>query len=120
MRMGMHFTLGHRAPFVGVNDLDGVFDRDNVFVPGFVEVIDHGPQSRGLATAGRSGDKHESLAIGQQPFDNRRHSQLGQRGDFSRQGAKDASQPEPLPEDVRTEAAYVGHFIAEVHAQALG
>jgi hypothetical protein len=54
-----HLTLIDHAPLVRVEELNRVFDGDDVVGPRFVDLVDDGRQRRGLARAGRPGDEYE-------------------------------------------------------------
>jgi len=59
--VGPNLPLVDHAALVGVEELDGIFNSDDVLVPRSVDTIDHGRQCRGLSAPGRTGDKDKSF-----------------------------------------------------------
>ena len=55
-RVSIDFTLVDETALVVVQELDRIFDRENVFVPLAIDFIDHGSQGSRLTRAGRAGD----------------------------------------------------------------
>src|SRR6185503_3258184 len=61
-----HFALVDDARLVAMDELDGVFYRDDVTLELFVHLVDHRGQRRALARAGWAGDEDQSpRAVGQ-------------------------------------------------------
>ena len=58
---GVHaqFALVDETFFRLVNELDRVFDRDDVAFKGIVEIVDHGGQGRRFAGTGRAGHENQ-------------------------------------------------------------
>ena len=68
--------LAHEAFLVGVQILDGVFDRDHVPLVVRVDVVDDGGHRGRLALAGAAGQQHQALGGAGQVLDHFRHAQL--------------------------------------------
>ena len=61
--VGADFALDDDGLFVGVDELDGVLDGDDVLALGVVDVVHHGGEGGGLSGAGGSGDEDESAIV---------------------------------------------------------
>jgi hypothetical protein len=64
-------ALVDQTLLVGVDELDGVLDGDDVIGPGVVDVVDHRRQRGGLTRAGGSGDENQTLGKSAQLQDRR-------------------------------------------------
>ena len=60
-RVAVQLALVHRALLVVVQELDRVFDGEDVLGAGLVDQVDHRRQRRRLARAGRAGDQHDAV-----------------------------------------------------------
>src|SRR4029079_1613283 len=58
LRIGAQLALVDDALLVLVQELDRVLDREDVFVPGVVDQVEHRGERRRLARAGRARDEH--------------------------------------------------------------
>src|SRR5438094_8475160 len=59
----LNFALVDESFLIAVQELDGVFDGDDVFRPLGVDAVNHGGQGRGLAGTGYAGHQHQSAAF---------------------------------------------------------
>src|SRR5437764_3649974 len=66
------FALIDEAFFIAVQELDGVFDGDDVVGAGGVEAVDDACESIGLTGTGGSGDEHEAALLFANFVDDRR------------------------------------------------
>ena len=55
-----HLPLADDAASVGMQVFDGIFDGDDVAVPGAVDPVYHAGQGGGFAAACRAGDQHDA------------------------------------------------------------
>jgi hypothetical protein len=86
---GVHadFALVDRRAFIGVHELDGILDRDDVLGRGVVHVVDHRRERRRLARAGRTREQNDApLLFGEFPDDSRQR-ELFDRADSVRDRA---------------------------------
>ena len=61
-RVTVQFTLMDGGALVVVQELDGIFDGDDVVVLLAIDAVKKHGQSGGLAGSGRSGDEHDAIA----------------------------------------------------------
>ena len=88
---------------MAVDELDGIFDGDDVTLPLLVDLVDHRGEGRALARSGRPGDEHQpARTLGHLPDDIRK-LQLIERLDVERD----------LPDDHRHAAALLEAVAAE-------
>ena len=57
-----HLSLSHQALAARMQELDGLFDGENVLPAAAVDVVHHRRQRGALAAAGGAGDQHQALA----------------------------------------------------------
>ena len=60
MRIGVHFALVHQAPFMVVEEFDGILDGDHVLFAFAVDLVQHGGEGSGFTGARWPGDQDES------------------------------------------------------------
>ena len=97
-------ALVHDAPLVAVEDLDRVFDRDDVLAALRVDVVEHRRERRRLPRARRAGDEYEAAVLLREPPDARRQVQLREVRDFVRDDAEHERDRAALAEAVHAEA----------------
>ena len=71
-----------------MNELNRVFDREDVAEFGFVQKVDHGRQRGGLARAGRAGDQHQAAWLEREVGKNLGGVELFQRQNFAGNGSE--------------------------------
>ena len=86
--MGSDLTLVDQAGRRFVNVFDRVFHRDDVVRPRLVDQSHHGGHGRRFAAAGRTGKKHHSLVVLNDPLEVVRQTKVGQSRGFVRDDAK--------------------------------
>src|SRR5205823_12875812 len=104
-RLGVEpdLALADDAALVGVEDLDRVFDRDDVLATRPVDVPDHGREGHGLARARRAGDEHEAARLVREPLDPGRELELREARHLDRDRAEGERGGTTLAEDVDAE-----------------
>ena len=61
-RVAMQFALVNGGAFVVVQELDGIFDGDDVIVLLAIDAVEEHGQGGGLARSGRAGDEDDAIA----------------------------------------------------------
>ena len=102
-----------------MEELDRVFDGDDVLVPLAVDLVDHRGQRRRLARAGRAGDEHEAARLVADLLDDRRQSELLEAEDLVGDLPVDGGGGAALVEDVRAEAGQPLDAEGEVELEVL-
>ena len=95
-------TLNYLALLTGVNELNGVFEADNVQRTRSVQVVNHCRESCRLTGSCRPRDQHHSLMVVTKLLQDGRHIKLVQRGNVTGNESKDGTRPGCLLEDVDT------------------
>ena len=106
-RIAADFALIDEALAVGVDVLNGVFDRDDVFFVGSIEVIDHRGEGRRFARPRRSGDEDEAARQFGKLAQDRGQRQFFERAYFVWNVAKRPCHRSALYEDVSAETSDV-------------
>src|SRR5215210_21691 len=88
LRVQADLALVHDAPGVPVQELDRVFDRDDVLAAVLVDVVEHRGERRGLARAGGARDEDEASVLFREPADAGGHLQLVEARYVSRDDAE--------------------------------
>ena len=83
-RVRADLALVDDAGPVVVQELDRVLDREDVLVPGVVDVVEQRGERRRLARAGRPGDEHEPARLVGELVEPRRDAELLERLDLVR------------------------------------
>ena len=113
-----NFPLVDEAFVLLIDELDGVFDRDDVRVPGAVDVVDERRQGGALAAACCPRDQHQSTVGFGEARHRARQPKVTEAEISRRDQAGDDAQPALLPGDVQTVAApLVGQAGVEVTRQ---
>src|SRR6185295_17124715 len=104
-RQGMdaHFPLIHEAFFRLVDELDRIFDGNDVAFEGVVQIIDHGRERRRLTGPGWAGHKDQSLFPIAELSHDRRHAEFFHRNDLGGNVSEDSAKPAVLDEDIDAE-----------------
>ncbi len=101
--------LIHAGHPVGMQDLDGILEGQDVDRLRGVDVLDHRCEGCRLAGAGRPGDQDQpARKLGKLPH-HRWQAELLEGGTADRDGAKDEARRSPLTEGVHPEPADPGH-----------
>ena len=103
-RVAVQLALVHRRLLVNVEELDGIFDGEDVFGARLVDEIDQRRERRRLARAGRPGDQHDPVLEGRDLLERSGQIQLGQRGNLRGDHAHHDGVCPSLTEDVDAEA----------------
>src|SRR5215469_6624301 len=113
---GVHFdfALIDETLFVAVQELDGVFDGDEVVGAGSVDAVNDGREGGGFTGTGGSGDKHEAALLFANLVDDRRKIQLFGGADFRRNDAQNHANVAALLENVHAEAAEARDAISHI------
>ena len=72
--MDAHLALPNERLKIGMDDLDGIFDGDDVLAAVAIDRIDHARHRRGLTLTGAAGDENQTLAALRERLDHRRQS----------------------------------------------
>ena len=118
--MSMHLALVDQALLIFVHELDWILDRDDVILPGPVDVIDHRAQRGRLARAGGPGDQHQPLVQFAQLQDVGRQTELLGGQDLRRDDTKHRTRPAAICEHVRSEAGQLRNLVGEVGVVPIG
>ncbi len=111
------FTLIDQA-FLGlVHKFNRVFNRQNVTVVVFIDVIDHRRQRRRLARTGWPGDQHDAARILANVLENLRAVQLFQRQHLGRNSPKNRTGASLLVKGIDAETRQIGNFKGEIALQ---
>lgn len=103
----------------GMNELDGVFDRKDVGLPGLVDLVDDRGQRRAFSAARRTGYDHETpLQVGDL-VKHGRQSQVGDREDLGRNDAEDGADSAVLKEEIAAEPRHSFQFIRGIEVPVL-
>src|SRR6185503_3788981 len=110
-----HFSLRNQRSFVIVDELDRIFDGDNMARMDGVTVVAHGGEGRGFPGTGSSDDQHQPTLCDGDVIDNLRQTQLLDRLDLCLDMPKDQTDVPSLPENVDTEPAELFVIEGQVH-----
>src|SRR4051812_40165621 len=102
-----------------MQELDRVFDSDDVLGPGRVDAIEHRRERSGLTGTGDAGDEHHAASFLADLFDDLWHVELFERLDLGGDDAEDESDVAALLEDVHTEASQAGYAVCHVELGGL-
>ncbi len=102
-----------------MDELDRVFERDDVEPARGVQVVDHRRERGRLAGAGGAGDQHHALVVVAELLDDRWQRQLVDARDVLRNRAERGAEAGFLAVHVDAEAAAVGRHVGEVEVVAL-
>ena len=108
------FALVERALTVLVDELDRIFQRDDVVGLGAVDLVENGGERGRLARAGRAGDEHQPRLFPANLLEDRRQVQAFERGDDRVELAHDHADATLLAEDVHTEARLRAELVTAV------
>ncbi len=117
--VGADFALVDDAALVRVEELDRVFDGDDVLVALAVDLVEHGGERRRFAGAGRAGDEDEAARAVAERRDDGRQAQRFEGLDLVRDGAEDGADRAALVEEVGAEAREAAHAEGEVEFELL-
>ena len=104
---------------VDVEELDRVFDRDDVLPARAVDVADQGGERRRLPRAGRPGDEEQSALLVAKALNAGRQPQLVEAGHLGRDHAEGERGRASLPEAVDPKAGQVGCHVRGVELAGL-
>src|SRR5690349_24650490 len=88
---------------MSVNELDRIFDRDDMTFALAVDLVDHRGERRRLARAGRPGDEHETAWLLRHLRDHGRKTEVGEGADVERDLSNDHRHAAALLEAVPAE-----------------
>ena len=112
--MRVHFALVEQALLIVVDELDRVFDGDDVIGARLVDVVDHRAERRRLARTGRAGDEHQPFLQLAQPEHVGRQPELLGGQDVGGDDAEDRPGAVTIAEHVRPEPRQASDFVGEV------
>jgi hypothetical protein len=69
-------ALAYKAALCLMDELDGIFDRQDVSLQALVHRVDHGGERRRLAGARLAGDEDHSLCVPAEVMDDLGHAQV--------------------------------------------
>ena len=108
------FPMIDDTALVLVDELNGIFDGNDVILPVLVGVIDHGREGRRLPTSRRARDQHEAFVQHGHTGEDRRQPQRFCRHDLGRDPPEDGSMPVFLLEEIGPEASQSRELVREV------
>jgi len=117
--VGTDLALRKNGTRVDVDELDGVFDRDDVVRETLIDPIQNRRQSRGFAAAGRPGDQHEAARRFGERSDRGRQPQVLHRRDLRGDQAEYGGRASLLAQQVDPKARLVPHLICEVDVSVI-
>ena len=116
--MHAQLPLIDQALFRLVDELDRIFDREDMSFERIVQIVDHCSQRGGFSGAGRAGHQDQAFfPVAELPKD-RRHAELFQRKNLGRNGPKDGAQPTALDEHIDAEPGDVAQDQRKSHIRA--
>ncbi|MNL47276.1 hypothetical protein D3C87_1700560 [compost metagenome] len=113
----MDFTLIDQAFARFVDELDRVFDGEDVVMAMVVQVIDHRRQRGGLAGTGRAGDQHQAARRLGYLAEHLAHAQFIHGQDSGRDRAEHRARAATLVERVDPKTRHAGHIKGKVGFQ---
>ena len=113
-RVGADLALVDDGELVAEDELDRVFQREDVAGAVGVAVVDQRGQRGGLAHAGGPHHQEEAARLQDQLLQHGRHAQRVELGDVAGNVADDGSRGAPLAEQRNPEAAHVLQAVADV------
>jgi hypothetical protein len=99
---------------VAMQELDGVFDGDQMVGPGGVDAVDHRGEGGGLAGTCCAGDQHQTALLFANLGDHCGKIQFVGGANFGGDDAQNHADVAALLENVDAEAAQAGHAIGHV------
>ncbi len=112
-------TLVDDAAVVGMDDLDRVFDRDDVLAARAVHVVDDRRERRRLSRAGGAGDEDETAVFLGEATDARRQREGLEVRHLARDDAEGDRDRAALPEAVDAESRQAGRRVGAVELSRL-
>ncbi len=97
-----------------MDELDRVFDGQNMAADFAVDLVDHGREGSGLAGAGLPGDQNHALGLLAQLGHYRRHLEILQGLRFGGDRPEHAAHPGHVPEDVDAKARQILQRVGEI------
>src|SRR5262245_51992112 len=97
-----------------MQEFDRIFNRDDVFCPVRVDMLNYCREAGGLATAGCSGNEHESATLLTDLFQHLRQLKFIDGEDVRWNDAQDHSDAAALLEEVTTEPPQTSHPVGHV------
>ena len=114
LRVGADLTLVDQALLVGMHELDGVLDGEDMVCTGLVDEVHHGRQRGALPRPRGTGDEHQALGEHAHLPDGVPEAQLIGRQDIGGDGTHDRADPVLLIEDIDPEARDPWNLVGEV------
>ena len=113
---GIHadFALGNDAFFVLMDELNRVFDGDDVVLAIFIAVVNHRSERGGFARTGTADENHEAAFFHHHVFQDGGQIEAVEIRDFAGNGAEHQRRRAALHHGIDTEAAGVGQADGEV------
>ena len=102
-----------------MKELDRIFDRENVLMPLFIDLVNYGSQSCRFPRAGWSGHQDQTARLVAQLFDDRRQTKLFERLDLVWDRAKYCADRPALIENIRAETRQAFYAETEIQFQVL-
>ena len=119
MGVGVELSLVDDAGAVGVEELDWVLDRHDVFVSLAVDLVDHRRECGRFSRSSRSGNQNQTAWLAAQLLDDRRQTEFAEPeylvGNLPKRGRDRAA----LMEDVRAEPGEAFEAEREVEFEVL-
>jgi hypothetical protein len=115
----MHFPLVDQTLLALVNELDRVFNRQNMLVPVIVDVVHHCCERRALARARRPCHRNQAPRRVRDLLEDIAHPEIGHAQDFRRDGPEYAAGAAVMVECINPEAGDAGDLKRKVALKKL-
>ena len=113
-RVAVQFPLMNGGTFVVVQELDRIFDGDDVVILFAIDAVEQHGKRRRLARSSRAGDQHDSIPQLCDVGKLLRQAQGSEIGDFRRDDAHHDRATSPLNKNVDAKARQAGQSIRDV------
>ncbi len=105
-----NLSLGHGASTARNDELDWIFDGENMFTPVLVDEIKHGGDGRGLSHAGCTCHEQKPSIETGDPFEDKGQTQLCKAWYFWRNDTEGNGQGVSLLENIQSKPAQISHL----------
>ena len=112
--MSADLTLVYEALVASVQELDRIFERDDVALAGLINVVDHRGEGRRLSAAGRSGQENQTFRNLAELLDDFRQAKLLDGQNLRRDLPKRGADSVVIPIHVHAKPRHFGNHIGEV------
>ena len=115
LRMDADLAVVNQRLLAFVDELDGVFDRDDVILPVQVSVVDQRGERGRFAGTGRPGDEDQPFLEQRKTLQHRRQTEVVAGEHLARDEPEHGGDAVLLVEEVGPVAGHAGDLVAEIH-----